>query len=82
MNLICLPGLIASNYCLEYTTQVVYSLIFGITSGTFLSLMSVVLIDLIGLKNFVQGFGIQLLVMGIGRTVGPPMIGKFKINKQ
>ena len=43
--------------------------------------MSVVLIDLIGLKNFVQGFGIQLFGMGIGTIIGPPMIGKFKINE-
>ena len=80
MNEIFLTGLIASNYCLDYATQIIYCLIFGVTSGTYISLMSVILIDLIGLERFVQGFGIQLLCIGIGRIIGPPMIGKFKIN--
>ena len=63
---------------MDYTTQIVYCLVYGITSGTYIGLMSAVLIDLIGLESFVQAFGIQLFCTGSGRIIGPPIIGKFK----
>ena len=78
INQLRLPGLIASNYCSDYTTKIVYCSVYGITSGTYVGLMSAVLIDLIGLESFVQAFGIQLFCTGSGRIIGPPIIGKFK----
>ena len=38
----------------------------------------VIIIDLIGLDGFIQAYGFQLFFIGIGRVIGPPLIGKFK----
>ena len=53
---------------------------FGITSGTYLMLLSVVIIDMIGLEGYTQAFGIQSFSMGIGRMIGPPIVGKVKVK--
>ena len=39
-------------------------------------MIAVILIDIIGLNAFVKGYGIQLFFMGLGRIIGPPIIGK------
>ena len=54
-----------------------YCLVYGITSGTYILLLSVVIIDLIGIKSYVEAFGIQLFFSGIGRLIGPPIVGKY-----
>ena len=64
---------------MDYTSQIVYCLLFGATSGAYTVLTSVVLIDLVGLKTFIQAYGIQLLSMGIARIIGPPIIGKYRM---
>ena len=40
-----------------------------------------IIIDLIGLDGFIQAYGFQLFFIGIGRIIGPPLIGKFKDTK-
>ena len=75
-------GLIASNFCYDYSSQIAYCILFGATSGGYIGLTSVVLIDLIGLESFIQAYGIQLLSMGIARIVGPPFIGKLLMCNQ
>lgn len=70
-----------SNFCYNYATQILYSASFGLTSGAYIGLTSVILIDLVGLDSFVQAYGIQLLFMGIARIIGQPVIGKLYITK-
>ena len=70
-------GIIASNFCLDYISQIVYCVFFGATSGSFLSLTPVILIDLIGMDSFIQAYGIQLLCFGLARIIGPPIIGNL-----
>ena len=67
-----------SNYCSSYATQIIYCALFGATSGAYIGLTPVIIIDLIGLDNFIQVYGFQLFSIGIGRLIGPPLIGKFK----
>ena len=45
------------------------------TSGAYVGMTAVILIDVIGLKKFIQGYGIQLFFMGMGLAIGPPIIG-------
>ena len=52
-----------------------YCALFGATSGAYLGLMPVITIDLIGLDNFMNYCGFQLFAMGVGRIIGPPLIG-------
>ena len=70
-------GLVLSNFCFNYLTHILFCIVFGVTSGANTSgMVAVILIDIIGLNAFVKGYGIQLFFMGLGRIIGPPIIGK------
>ena len=69
-----------SNYCSSYETQLIYCALFGATSGAYVGLTPVITIDLIGLDNFIKAYGFQLFAMGIGRIIGPPLIGEDMID--
>ena len=71
-----IAGLVASNFCFDYATHVLYCIAFGLTSGAYIGLAAVILLDLIGPGKFVQACGIQLLFMGVGIVIGPPVIGE------
>ena len=70
-------GLVLSNFCLDYATQIIYCALFGATSGAYVGLMPVILIDLIGIGNFLQAYGMQLVFIGVARIIGPPIIGRL-----
>ena len=58
---------------------------FGVTSGAYVGLTSVVLVDLLGLDKLTNAFGLLLLFQGIASVIGPPIIGetfdmKFKLS--
>ena len=65
-----------NNFCFDYLTNILYCVAFGVTSGAYIGMTAVILIDVIGLKKFIQGYGIQLFFMGVGLAIGPPIIGK------
>eukprot|EP00096_Caligus_rogercresseyi_P015849 TRINITY_DN8329_c0_g1_i2.p1 TRINITY_DN8329_c0_g1~~TRINITY_DN8329_c0_g1_i2.p1 ORF type:complete len:585 (+),score=76.84 TRINITY_DN8329_c0_g1_i2:415-2169(+) len=67
-----------SNFCLDYTTQAIYCAVYGVTSGAYVGLTSVVLVDLIGLDQLTHGFGLLLLFQGIASVIGPPIVGALK----
>ncbi|GAB1597584.1 monocarboxylate transporter 12-like [Argonauta hians] len=58
-----------------YPLQVLYSVIFGIFTGVFISITSVVLVDLLGLENLTNSFGLTLMIQGIATLIGPPFAG-------
>ena len=62
-----------------YTTQAIYCAIFGVTSGAYVGLTSVVLVDLLGLDKLTNAFGLLLMFQGIASVIGPPIIGKKTI---
>ena len=70
-----------SNFLLDYFSQVIYCTIFGLTSSSAYLLTALILIDVIGLKYVVQGYGIQMFVTGVGLGIGPPIIGNNHIFK-
>lgn len=43
--------------------------------GVYICLTPVVLVDLLGLENLSNSFGLVLLYQGIGAVIGPPMAG-------
>ena len=67
--------MITSNYFSSYATQIIYCALFGATSGAYVGLSPVITIDLIGLDNFINVYGFQMVGMGLGRIIGPPLIG-------
>ena len=68
-----------SNFWFDYFSQVIYCTIFGLTSSSAYLLTALILIDVIGLKYIIQGYGIQMFVTGVGLGIGPPIIGKIHI---
>ena len=45
-------------------------------SGVYVSLTSVVLVDLLGLEMLTNSFGLVLMFQGIATLIGPPIAGK------
>ena len=66
-----------SNFWHSYTAQAIFCAVFGITSGAYVGLTSVVLVDLLGLDNLTSAFGLLLLFQGIASVMGPPFIGEY-----
>lgn len=48
-----------------------------VVEGVYVSLTSVVLVDLLGLEKLTSSFGLLLLFQGIATIVGPPLAGKY-----
>lgn len=48
--------------------------------GAYVGLTSVILVDLLGMDNLTNAFGLLLLFQGIASFVGPPIAGLFKAN--
>jgi len=72
---VCGVSMGLSVFCNTYITQAVYCAIFGVTSGAYVGLTSVVLVDLLGLDKLTNAFGLLLLFQGIASVIGPPIIG-------
>ncbi len=73
----CHSGTCLSNFCADYTSQALYCAVFGVTSGAYVGLTSVVLVDLLGLDRLTNAFGLLLLFQGIASVMGPPIIGMY-----
>ena len=83
---ICGLSMGLSNLFTDLHTQRMFCAVFGITSGAYVGLTSVVLVDLLGLDKLTNAFGLLLLFQGIASVIGPPIIGKkysyFDYNPQ
>ena len=77
---ICGVSMGLSVYCRSYPLQALYCAIFGITSGAYVGLTSVVLVDLLGLDKLTNAFGLLLLFQGIASVLGPPIIGNALVR--
>lgn len=69
-----------SALCVEFWGLATYATVFGFTIGAYVGLTSVILVDLLGLENLTNAFGLLLLFQGIASFVGPPIGGEFEIQ--
>ena len=46
-------------------------------AGVYVSLTSVVLVDLLGIEQLTNSFGLLLLFQGVATIVGPPVAGMY-----
>jgi MFS family permease len=53
------------------------TILFIFFTGAYVGLTSVILVDLLGLENLTNAFGLLLLFQGIASIVGPPVGGIF-----
>ncbi len=67
--------LFAFPFCTDYTSFVVVALLLGLFVSAFISLTSIVLVDLLGLDSLTSSFGMLVLCRGIASILGPPLAG-------
>jgi len=61
--------------CSAYVGQLIYAIIYGITSAAYVLLTTLVLADLLGPEMFTNSFGLLLLFQGVATLIGPPIVG-------
>jgi len=54
----------------------VIAAVFGLFIGANYSLTSIIVVELITLDKFTNGYGLLLLIQGIANLVGPPLAGQ------
>lgn len=64
-------------FCTTYVLLVLYACVFGMCIAAFVSLRSIILVDLIGLNSLTSAFGIIVLCQGITSFVGAPIAGSL-----
>lgn len=73
--------LISSVFCFitplfdSFTFMAVFSAIIGTFPGSFWSLISVLLIDVVGLENFTPAFGLAMVCLALGVVISQPTVG-------
>ena len=65
-----------------YTALVVMALFYGFFVATFVSLTSIVLVDLLGLDNLTSAFGLLVLFRGLASMIGTPVAGALYDQSQ
>jgi len=61
--------------CTHYYTFVIVAMLFGLFIAGYVSLTSIILVDLLGLENLTSAFGLLLLFRGGASFVGSPLAG-------
>ena len=59
-----------------FASQIVQAAMFGLYSGSMVPLSSLIVIELLGIEEMGQGFGVLCLFQGVGFLMGPPCAGK------
>jgi len=61
----------------SYEMLIVYSCLFGISIAGIASLRSILLVELLGLENLTNAFGLMLPFTGVSAAIGGPLAGMF-----
>jgi len=61
--------------CDQYYGQLLYAILYGISSAAYVLLTTLVLADLLGADKFTNAFGLLLLFQGVATFIGPPVVG-------
>jgi len=61
--------------CDQYIGQIIYAVLYGVTSAAYVLLTTLVLADLLGADAFTNAFGLLLLFQGVATFIGPPVVG-------
>lgn len=79
LNNICLAistvSVAATPLCKTYEAYVVMSIFFGIAISGYISLTSIILVDLLGLDKLTNAFGLLILFRGFAAIIGSPLAG-------
>ncbi|KAK2182537.1 hypothetical protein NP493_350g01027 [Ridgeia piscesae] len=58
-----------------YSLLVMYAVVYGISIAAFISLQSIIIVDLVGLDMLTNAFGLLCLFKGVACYCGPPLAG-------
>uniref|UniRef100_A0A2M4CTS0 Putative monocarboxylate transporter n=1 Tax=Anopheles darlingi TaxID=43151 RepID=A0A2M4CTS0_ANODA len=79
LNNICLVistiAVALTPFCSSYASYVVMAIAFGIAIAGYISLTSIILVDLLGLDKLTNAFGLLILFRGAATIVGSPLAG-------
>lgn len=62
-------------FCATYPALVGVSLMFGFFVASYISITSILLVDLLGLDNLTSAFGLLAMFRGVSSVAGPPIAG-------
>lgn len=76
---LCLSGVavVLMPFCSSYSTTVAACMIFGLIVAAYILLTSIILVELFGLDNLTNSFGLLSLCRGAACMVGPPLAGSL-----
>ncbi|KAL0880016.1 hypothetical protein ABMA27_002517 [Loxostege sticticalis] len=79
LNNVCLViatvAVAATPFCYSYAGYVAVAIAFGIAISGYISLTSIILVDLLGLDKLTNAFGLLILFRGAAAIVGSPLAG-------
>nr|CAD7432758.1 unnamed protein product [Timema monikensis] len=79
LNNICLLittiSIASMPFCESYTSYIIMAIVFGIAISGYVSLTSIILVDLLGLNKLTSAFGLLLLFRGTAAIIGAPLAG-------
>ncbi|XP_064072367.1 monocarboxylate transporter 3 isoform X2 [Vanessa tameamea] len=79
LNNICLViatiSVALTPFCSSYASYVAVAIAFGIAISGYISLTSIILVDLLGLDKLTNAFGLLILFRGAAAIVGSPLAG-------
>ncbi|KAM7355290.1 monocarboxylate transporter 14 [Cochliomyia hominivorax] len=73
--LICTVFVFLTPLCVGYGAYVAMSIFFGIAISGYISLTSIILVDLLGLDKLTNAFGLLILFRGFAAIIGSPLAG-------
>ncbi|XP_065361449.1 monocarboxylate transporter 3 [Calliphora vicina] len=73
--LICTISVFLTPLCVSYGAYVAMAVFFGIAISGYISLTSIILVDLLGLDKLTNAFGLLILFRGFAAIIGSPLAG-------
>lgn len=73
--LVCTVAVFLTPLCASYAAYVTMSVFFGLAVSGYISLTSIILVDLLGLDKLTNAFGLLILFRGFAAIIGSPMAG-------
>ncbi|XP_064650892.1 monocarboxylate transporter 12-like isoform X2 [Lineus longissimus] len=64
-------------FCFNYTLLAVYSVVFGMCIAAFVSLRSIIMVELMGLQRLTNAFGLVTMCQGLSSFIGAPIAGSL-----
>ncbi|XP_044006609.1 monocarboxylate transporter 3 isoform X2 [Aphidius gifuensis] len=66
-------------FCTTYESFVIMSISFGLAISGYISLTSIILVDLLGLDKLTNAFGLLILFRGVAAIIGSPLAGMLYV---